>query len=477
MSISSTNVGINISSLRSRSGMTQQQLASALGVSHQAVSKWETGAALPDLETLMNISRLFGVTMEQLLSVPKEEKPEQDQDFFNMDEVLSGIKEAADYTVQAAKDLGSIFIKKVNNVVQTATEAVETESDDGTPPEQENEGTQEADREAETPDTSRRMSIEALLQLAPFMSREKVSAIVLGYGDGITPKQVLSLAPYLTKEALDTLLSKADKDALDINTILAFAPYLRQEVLFKLIVKNADELDLTTLKRLAPFLKKGMVDMLFDVVTGVKQAITLENLQTLADKTRKGMEGFFGKIADALNSLDPNKCSTEKAEEGNNAGETKAEEDAGTQETETDKLCKKALEERSWNWIRLNLSKISDNALLVEIVLTAARELGADEARDMLLNAAPYMNAESLKRLTVELCNQEQWDRICDLCPLIDASGAGEILVMASEGGKKALDAVRLYSPVAPREIWDTVSQRAIADGNWELVNALTEKI
>ncbi|MBQ3270322.1 MAG: helix-turn-helix transcriptional regulator [Clostridia bacterium] len=61
-------VGKTIARLRQNNNMTQQQLAAALNVSHQAVSKWETGAALPDVQTLMALTRLFGVTMEQLLN-------------------------------------------------------------------------------------------------------------------------------------------------------------------------------------------------------------------------------------------------------------------------------------------------------------------------------------------------------------------------------------------------------------------------
>ena len=53
MSINNKTIGETIARLRLERGMTQQQLSSVIGVSHQAVSKWETGAALPDLEALL----------------------------------------------------------------------------------------------------------------------------------------------------------------------------------------------------------------------------------------------------------------------------------------------------------------------------------------------------------------------------------------------------------------------------------------
>lgn len=59
--------GRNIAYLRRRRMMTQLQLSEAVNVSHQAVSKWERGAALPDVETILVLSRLFCVSMEALL--------------------------------------------------------------------------------------------------------------------------------------------------------------------------------------------------------------------------------------------------------------------------------------------------------------------------------------------------------------------------------------------------------------------------
>lgn len=61
-------IGSAIAQLRRAMHMTQQALAAHLYVSHQAVSKWENGVALPDIMTLYSMCRLFGVTMEQLIT-------------------------------------------------------------------------------------------------------------------------------------------------------------------------------------------------------------------------------------------------------------------------------------------------------------------------------------------------------------------------------------------------------------------------
>ncbi|MCM1148766.1 MAG: helix-turn-helix domain-containing protein [Butyricicoccus sp.] len=52
--------------LRRKSGMSQEALAEKIGVSRQAVSKWETGAATPELDKLRALCACFGVTLDEL---------------------------------------------------------------------------------------------------------------------------------------------------------------------------------------------------------------------------------------------------------------------------------------------------------------------------------------------------------------------------------------------------------------------------
>ena len=68
--------------LRKKSGLSQEQLAEQLGVSRQAVSKWESGKAVPESDTLISISQYFNVTLDYLMkenesvSEPVTEKEE-----------------------------------------------------------------------------------------------------------------------------------------------------------------------------------------------------------------------------------------------------------------------------------------------------------------------------------------------------------------------------------------------------------------
>ncbi|MGN0907668.1 MAG: helix-turn-helix transcriptional regulator, partial [Bullifex sp.] len=61
-------VGEKIRKLRSEHGLTQEQLAEKINVSRTAVSKWESGRGWPGIDSLKNLSSLFGVTIDELVS-------------------------------------------------------------------------------------------------------------------------------------------------------------------------------------------------------------------------------------------------------------------------------------------------------------------------------------------------------------------------------------------------------------------------
>lgn len=60
-------VGNKINQLRKLSGMTQEQLAEKLSVSRQTISKWESGSTSPDLESIIKLSKMFHVSLDDLL--------------------------------------------------------------------------------------------------------------------------------------------------------------------------------------------------------------------------------------------------------------------------------------------------------------------------------------------------------------------------------------------------------------------------
>ena len=57
----------NIQQLRKALGLSQEQLAEQVGVSRQSISKWETGQSVPELDKLLALSRIFGLSTDELL--------------------------------------------------------------------------------------------------------------------------------------------------------------------------------------------------------------------------------------------------------------------------------------------------------------------------------------------------------------------------------------------------------------------------
>ena len=104
--------------LRKKHNYTQDELAKRLDISRQAVSKWETGAAIPDLEVLLKISKLYGITINDILepNIPTKKIT----DFEKLSEVpeneLREILEQYDMTSLVIASMGAS--PEINNLLE-----------------------------------------------------------------------------------------------------------------------------------------------------------------------------------------------------------------------------------------------------------------------------------------------------------------------------------------------------------------------
>ncbi len=82
------DLGIKIRTLRRRDGYTQEALAEALGVTSQAVSRWEAGGSYPDINLIPSIANYFGVTIDELFGYTNDRTHKIDQVVTNIREML-----------------------------------------------------------------------------------------------------------------------------------------------------------------------------------------------------------------------------------------------------------------------------------------------------------------------------------------------------------------------------------------------------
>ena len=71
-------VGKNLSALRKKKKLTQIELANKFNYSDKAVSKWEQGSTMPDIETLVELCDFYGVTLDYLVDEKNIENPHYD---------------------------------------------------------------------------------------------------------------------------------------------------------------------------------------------------------------------------------------------------------------------------------------------------------------------------------------------------------------------------------------------------------------
>ncbi len=70
-------LGATIKKLRTERGITQEELANKIGVSFQAVSKWETNTTTPDIAIIPQLALFFGVSIDSLFAINKDDYMER----------------------------------------------------------------------------------------------------------------------------------------------------------------------------------------------------------------------------------------------------------------------------------------------------------------------------------------------------------------------------------------------------------------
>lgn len=95
-------IGKKIKTLRLQKGMTQEELATKLNMSSQAISKWENNVTMPDIQMLPDLSVILGVTIDELFALTDAKHLERIENMLNNEHFIS--KDDYNYAEQFLKD-------------------------------------------------------------------------------------------------------------------------------------------------------------------------------------------------------------------------------------------------------------------------------------------------------------------------------------------------------------------------------------
>ena len=130
-------LGEKLKMIRKQADMSQEKLAEKLGVSRQAITKWETDAGMPDIENIMAISTLFDISMDELLWEKRAAKKASDYLFESVTEYDIAEPKRYDIKLGGAKqvtlsayDGEKLCVRLASNTLSTLQQDLKVRIDD-----------------------------------------------------------------------------------------------------------------------------------------------------------------------------------------------------------------------------------------------------------------------------------------------------------------------------------------------------------
>lgn len=221
------NIGKTIADYRKAANMTQSEVADKLGVTYQAVSKWERDESLPDITMLPKIADLFNISIDNLLRGSFEMKEEKE-----VETAKQIIEEAAVSETEKNNDS-----KEEIDLTETIFSEVEQDIEDNL------------------------IDVSGLLeQLAPLMKPNQLDRVISKLGK--VDKKLNKVYPFLKRERMDELIEMTPLDELELDELLPFLNSAQRDLLIKKIVLLEDVPDWLDLDELYPFLNSNQKTVL-----------------------------------------------------------------------------------------------------------------------------------------------------------------------------------------------------------------------
>ena len=511
-------VGKTIAGLRQNKNMTQQQLAAALNVSHQAVSKWETGAALPDVQTLMALTQLFGITVEQLLQgeVPADRM---------------GAPKPASPFEEPIQNIGNFVNNIVTGIFRTdKKEAEESDAEEEEAPRSEPEFDAAPEQEEAQQGESQpeRFDARKLLQMAPFMSKSAVDALLLENKASLTAADIARFAPFVSQDCLEKLIRDSNAE-ISWDTLRSVAPFLKREMVDTLaraaakgerfVRRAANQSGINTddvgkaIGDVSQKIGSGMEKALRkaaklggDVAEGVTNAVNglmdnMKNCQSRTEALRRAaceralQDGQWDWLAAHIETIQDEELLRKIAQKANGLGmhDWVLEHLNGYADTRTidaaiesgnwgwlgdhawqfedalqEKIARAAADAENWQWLSTYMEQISLEHCADEIGIAAYRADARVLARQL---AEHNMDADQRARLADAAVTAGDYEFLDDIAELLDSGYFGRLCVARAQ--EKDWDHAVRYAPRADRRSVEQMMELAIAEGNFDAIDRL----
>ena len=223
-------VAKNIKAARTKTNMTQTNLADEMGVSYQAVSNWERGNSMPDISKLPELCKILDISFEELVGertvqTDTAEKLMQDEN--------------ADVTLEEVAQIGQLM--KPDKIEHKVNETI---------------------------GKGRKISFSALLGLAPFMDSDILDKMAEEVAD-VEFENLYKIAPFLEAKTLDKIITKCIQSGkMTENSMVMLAPFLSGKTIQKIAEYFVEHGQENRLMELAPFMSR---EMFARILSGVQE--------------------------------------------------------------------------------------------------------------------------------------------------------------------------------------------------------------
>lgn len=251
-------LGRRIATYRKKLNLTQGLLAEELGVSHQAISSWENGLTSPDISKLTDLSRIFEISIDDLLDnkriatiihkIDAVETLEED----DIVDIASMIKPVQLEKILDDSEANSFSLDSIIHILPFIGDEF---------------------LGGWMARNSEHLSLKDVSPMLPFLNFDQIEILLRRHHD-TSIEALTPLLPFLNTDQISELIkTEKAKEGFSINGILSLAPFMSESQIRKAIAHQP----ITSITMMAPFIDESTLDEI------TKQAISDQKFKEISE--------------------------------------------------------------------------------------------------------------------------------------------------------------------------------------------------